>query len=128
MYTAIDLSKYIISKCIKDGRPISNLYLQIILYYIQEAFLKEKGTRGFSDDIEAQKYGSPIVLNAYYYYCGFGAMPITNPMGEYSIDLSDKKLIDPIVEEKRVLDFWDLVKDIYRNGLMCDKVFDKIKE
>lgn len=31
MYTAMDLSKYIVSKCIEDGEPISNLQLQKIL-------------------------------------------------------------------------------------------------
>ena len=32
MYNAIDLSKYIVSKCVKDGHPVSNLQLQKILY------------------------------------------------------------------------------------------------
>ena len=42
MYVALDLSKYIISKCVRDGHPISNLQLQKILYYIQVYFLKQK--------------------------------------------------------------------------------------
>lgn len=131
MYAAIDLSKYIVSKCIKDGHPISNLQLQIILYYIQESFLKEKGVRAFSDDIESWRYGEPVVPNVYYRCCGFGAMPIYISMGEYSINPSDQNLINPIIEnirEKFDVYFWGLVKDIYRSGLMCDKVFDKIKE
>ena len=52
MYAAIDLSKYIVSKCIRDDHPISNLQLQKILYYIQKDFLK-KGKIAFPDDIEA---------------------------------------------------------------------------
>lgn len=28
MYAALDLSKYIVSKCIKDSHPVSNLQLQ----------------------------------------------------------------------------------------------------
>ena len=39
MYTAMDLAKYIVSKCYYDGCPISNLQLQKILYYIQKEFL-----------------------------------------------------------------------------------------
>ena len=39
-YSAVDLSKYIVYKCITDGRPISNMQLQKILYYIQREFLK----------------------------------------------------------------------------------------
>ena len=43
MYKAIDLSKYIVSKCVRDNIPISNLQLQKILYYIQKEFLRDKG-------------------------------------------------------------------------------------
>lgn len=39
-YSAVDLSKYIVYKCITEGQPISNLQLQKILYYIQRNFLK----------------------------------------------------------------------------------------
>ena len=41
MYSALELSKYIVTKCINDGKPISNLQLQKILYYIQRDFLKQ---------------------------------------------------------------------------------------
>ena len=38
-YNAIDLARYIISKCSKEQCPISNLQLQKILYYIQVEWL-----------------------------------------------------------------------------------------
>ena len=50
MYNAIDLSKYIVSKCVKDGHPVSNLQLQKILYYIQKDFL-QRDEIAFSDNI-----------------------------------------------------------------------------
>lgn len=59
MYSALDLSTYIVSKCIKDHSPISNLQLQKILYYIQKEFLKNDDI-AFSDDIEAWQFG-PVV-------------------------------------------------------------------
>ena len=49
MYNAIDLSKYIVSKCVTDGHPISNLQLQKILYYIQKDFL-QRDEVAFSDN------------------------------------------------------------------------------
>ena len=52
MYSALELSKYIVTKCINDGKPISNLQLQKILYYIQRDFLKQ-GEPAFSATIEA---------------------------------------------------------------------------
>ena len=35
LYSAMDIAKYIIDKCIDDEMPISNLQLQKILYYLQ---------------------------------------------------------------------------------------------
>ena len=52
MYSAIHLSKYIVSKCVSDGHPISNLQLQKMLYYIQKDYLS-RDDQAFSDDIEA---------------------------------------------------------------------------
>ena len=47
MYSALDLSRYIVSKCISDGHPITNLQLQKILYFIQRDYL-EHGKKAFS--------------------------------------------------------------------------------
>ena len=52
MYGALDIAKYVITKCTKDKHPISNLQLQKILYYIQRELLQQ-GLAGFSDDMEA---------------------------------------------------------------------------
>ena len=36
IYSALDLSKYIVSKCVRENCPVSNLQLQKILYYTTE--------------------------------------------------------------------------------------------
>ncbi len=113
MYQAIVLSKYIITKCVKDGYPISNLQLQKILYYIQAYYVKHNN-QAFVDDIEAWQFG-PVVPAVYYRFCGFGAMPITRQYDE-TISLEDQAMIDPIVEEKRSLYPWDMVNDTHRPG------------
>ena len=64
MYTAIDLSKYIVSKCIHERQPISNLQLQKILYYIQKDFLS-RGEIAFSDDIDYVRNNFGWVENLY---------------------------------------------------------------
>lgn len=125
MYSAVELSKYIVTKCIRDGHPISNLQLQKILYYVQKAYL-DNNSRAFIDEIEAWQFG-PVVPSAYYRFSGFGAMPITLSYLDASIDPVDQQIIDPIVEEKRSKDPWDLVEDthkpngawsqIYKNGV-----------
>ena len=121
MYAAIDLSKYIVLKCIKDGHPISNLQLQKILFYIQKDFLS-KGKIAFADDIEAWQFG-PVVPDVYYYFCGFGAMPISIMQGEYTIEEQDKAIVDEIIETKRILDPWELVAETHKLGGAWDQIY-----
>ena len=121
MYKAMELSTYIVSKCIKEDCPISNLQLQKILYYIQKAFL-DRGDRAFSDNIEAWQFG-PVVPNVYDQYCGYGAMPISFSSIKYDVAKEDKQLIDSIVESKRVLAPWDLVEETHKKGGAWDKTY-----
>lgn len=121
MYTAIDLSKYIVLKCIQDEHPISNLQLQKILYYIQKDFLS-RDDLAFSDSIEAWQFG-PVVPNVYYYYCGYGAMPISLTHEIYEVDSEDKSRIDAIVEEKRRLDPWTMVAETHKENGAWDQIY-----
>lgn len=111
----IQLSKHIVTKCAKDNCHISNLYLQKILYYIQRNFIKRKKI-AFRNDFEAWQFG-PVIPSVYYYFCGFGAMPI---IAKYEYDITsieDREIIDAIVEAKRLLKPWHLVADTHnKNG------------
>ena len=121
MYNAIELSKYIVSKCVHDKCPISNLQLQKILYYIQKDFLS-RGNPIFGDAVEAWQFG-PVVPNVYYYFCGFGAMPITTAYDNISVMNNDKKYIDPIVEKKRILNPWDMVDETHKKDGAWDVTY-----
>lgn len=121
MFEALSIAKYAITKCVKDGCPISNLQLQKILYYIQKLFLG-RGKVAFYDKIEAWQFG-PVVPAVYYQFCGFGAMPITM---EFDVDVDIDGAgtgIDRLIEEKRVLNPWDLVADTHKAGGAWDSVF-----
>lgn len=123
MYSALDLSKYIINKCTVDGHPISNLQLQKILYYIQKEFLKNN-VIAFHDIIEAWQFG-PVVPNSYYNFCGFGAMHISLEYDNIiSLAPDDKKTIDNIVDSKRNLDPWTLVNDTHKDGGAWSKIYN----
>ena len=67
MYDVLLMAKYIIKYCNKSNLPISNLKLQKLLYFIQAAFLVEKGHACFPDEIEAWDFG-PVVPAVYYKY------------------------------------------------------------
>lgn len=121
-YSAVELSKYIITKCARENKPISNLQLQKILYFIQKEYLQKKGVPAFNDPIEAWRFG-PVVPEAYYFFCGAGAMPITDIYEDFCISPADAELIDRIVVEKRVLDPWTLVEQTHRKGCAWDRVY-----
>lgn len=121
MYPALDISKYVISKCTVDNYPISNLQLQKILYYIQKEFLIHGGC-AFPEDFEAWQFG-PVVPGVYEKYCGFGALPIRV---KYNIKIDAKymMIINPIVERKRTLNPWDMVNDTHSSGKAWDLVYN----
>lgn len=120
MYSALNIAKYIIDKCTKDRNPISNLQLQKILYYIQREFLQQ-GVMAFSEDIEAWQFG-PVVPEVYKQYCGFGALPIRMRY-VVTIQSSDKNIINPIIEKKRILNPWDMVSDTHSSGKAWDLIY-----
>lgn len=121
MCDAIELAKYIVSKCIDDDKPISNLQLQKILFYIQKDFIK-RGKLAFPDDIEAWQFGS-VVPDVYYLYCGHGATPIFYKYEETNVELNDKNRIDSIIEDKRELNPWEMVQETHKSGGAWDIIY-----
>ncbi len=115
---AIDVAKYVIDKCTTDKRPVSNLQLQKILYYIQVAFYTNFDCPCFSDNFEAWMFG-PVVPEVYYQYCGAGAYDIVLKYPE-SHDIweteKEKSVVDQIISEKREMNPWDLVNDTHKEG------------
>lgn len=120
MYLALEIAKYIIDKCTKDNCPISNLQLQKILYYIQREFLQQ-GVIAFPEEIEAWQFG-PVVPEVYRQYCGFGALPIRMRY-MVRIELDDIRMINPIIEKKRILNPWDMVSDTHSSGKAWDLIY-----
>lgn len=127
MYAALDIAKYVVTKCKRDGKPISNLQLQKILYYIQRDYLRS-GSIAFQDSIEAWRFG-PVVPKVYYYFCGAGSMPLI-PLVEFegnTISAYDKIRIDRIVEEKRKLSAWSMVSETHHEGGAWDITYQNGK-
>jgi len=120
MYSALNIAKYIIDKCTREKYPISNLQLQKILYYIQREFLQQ-GIQAFPEEIEAWQFG-PVVPEVYRQYCGFGALPIRMRY-MISIEADDVKIINLIVEKKRMLNPWDLVSATHSSGKAWDLIY-----
>ena len=117
MYTALDVAHYAITKCFTENHPISNLQLQKILYYIQRSFLQADSI-AFDEDFEAWRFG-PVIPSVYRVYCGFAGTPIRlkyemDKLPDFEADY--KARMDSVINEKRDISPWDLVRETHHDG------------
>ena len=118
---ALDIAKYIVTKCVNDNCPISNLQLQKFLFYIQKEFLAQNKV-AFYDEIQAWQFG-PVVPVVYYHFCGLGAMPITTTYTVTDICTEYQTIIDSVVDKKRILDPWEMVRETHKDHGAWDLVY-----
>lgn len=74
-YDALEISRYIINYINSHGSEVSNFKLQKILYYVQAAFLIEKGRPCFYNDIVNWQHG-PVIPDVYFSFDSYGDKPI----------------------------------------------------
>lgn len=75
---ALDIASFVVTNAEKFGRPISNLKLQKILYFIHRDYLREYNEKLITDkEFEAWHYGA-VIPRVYYEYILFCADPIVN--------------------------------------------------
>lgn len=100
MYDVQLIARYVINRCAQTKRPISNLKLQKILYFVQAEFLVGTGQACFDDDIEAWTYG-PVVPAVYFEYKIFGStnIPDQGKDGFAAISKQDRNRLDAIIDE-----------------------------
>lgn len=81
----LNIAKYLIYKSNKLKKPITNLELQILLYALQQEQAKVYNNTLFYDMIDIST-PFPRINIVYYYFAGYGAMPIepvTYRLNEY---------------------------------------------
>ena len=100
MYPADLVAKYIIFRCNKFNKTISNLKLQKILYFVQAEFLVAKNELCYPEQIEAWDFG-PVIPAVYHRYKVYGSASIPFIGSELSFPFSgeDKSLMNGIIDE-----------------------------
>lgn len=98
-YDAMDVARFVIERCSLLNRPISNLKLQKILYFLQVAFIINLQTPLFFNEIQAWDYG-PVVPDVYQKYKVFGRtnIPVTEA-GNYPFDVEERRLLEKFIDE-----------------------------
>ena len=124
-YQVLDIAKYIVTKCIEDQKYITNLQLNEIMYIIQRDYLQKKGITLFDDLFEAWRCG-PILTEVYYFFCGAGAMPLTDTYKSENIIIAPehKKRINKIIANTRELDPWDMMVLVNNKDSAWKRTFD----
>ncbi|WP_425369318.1 Panacea domain-containing protein [Gemmiger formicilis] len=98
VYKALDVARYIINHEATEGRTVSNLRLQKLLYFVQCAFLGVLGHACFNDIIEAWDYG-PVVPDVYRKYKVYGGTMIpADSVSKQKFDADEKNLVDLMLD------------------------------
>lgn len=122
-YSAMDIAKYAINRRYKSNRPISNLQLQKILYFLQVIFTAKTGFLLFPDQSEAWPYG-PIIREVYVEFADCGGYPIRR---EFDIDVGCKikPFLDAGIDTLAEKAPWDLVRISNAEGSPWDVVYNR---
>ena len=116
-YDATSIAKYIVFYCERElNKPISNLRLQKILYYVQGVHLAIYKEPIFDNSIEAWSYG-PVVPDVYYSYSRFGSNKITGIDEDLiRVEEVDRKIINAVVNKFIDINVWDLVDKTHKEN------------
>lgn len=124
-YTALDIAKYIITYYYTKSKPINNLRLQRILYFLWIDFYKQTGRDLFSDKFCAWSLGS-VVLTVYNEFCVYAGIPILKKY-EININDNDAVAIDTILERYIHRSTYDLINQSRVSGGAWDATYDNKK-
>lgn len=124
-YRALDVAKYIVNYFNNEGKSITHLQIQKILYYIQAQFLVEESRPLFGEPIQAWRHG-PVVSSVYSHYRRYTNMAIfTKEQPSITFTLKEQRIMNEVIARYKDMNGWKLVekthqespwKDVYRNG------------
>ena len=106
---AMDLVGYVIASSEEQGRTVTNLRLQKLLYFIQKEHLIHFGVPAFGDDIYAWQYG-PVIPAVYHKFSYYANTPIINAVYMDNFDNTLKDTIKDIVAKYINTPTWMLVQ------------------
>ena len=82
MYQVMDVARFIVNYSIEIGKPVSNLKLQKLLYFVQVTFLGCLGVPCYGEPVVHWRHG-PVVECVYQKYRSYGADSIRDKELEY---------------------------------------------
>ncbi len=101
IYSAMDISNYIIYKCNQENIFINNLKLNKLLYFVQKEHLKKYNRILFIEELLPYRYGASVE-NVYRVFKYYGRDNINEPIDKLiNIEEESKEIIDSIILKYR---------------------------
>jgi uncharacterized phage-associated protein len=122
-YTAQEVAKYVVSRCYESGRPINNLKLQKMLYFLWIDYYRKTGGILFEDRMEAWKYG-PVIPVVYWKYRSFVAAPICLEE-KYSISQKDEGILSTLVDHYSKISVGQMIDKTHQKGGPWQEAFSE---
>lgn len=123
MYDVMDVARFIVNYSIDIGRPVSNLKLQKLLYFVQVAFISRYRVPCFGEPIVHWRHG-PVVESVYQKYKAYGAENITDKEMEYFSFRFDSRSMTFVTETKK---YSDNIFE-YGHGLLIMATIEQYKD
>jgi uncharacterized phage-associated protein len=101
------LSDYLIREMAEYGAPLTNLWLQKLLYYCQAWHLAELGEPLFDSRIEAWVHG-PVVVGEYHRFKDYGYNPLPVPGEPIELPQPSQELVDRVLDTYGPLNAYSL--------------------
>lgn len=126
---AMDMAEYVITRCADFGKPVADLHLQKMLYFLQLGFSNASASNCliFRESFYARRYG-PVILCVYNRFFVYGGGPINRSFecSELNKTLSSrpnmKRFIDNAIDLLRKKSPWNLVSMTHATGTPWDRV------
>ncbi len=131
MYNVMDVARFIVNYSIEIKRPVSNLKLQKLLYYVQAEFVRWFNKPCFDDPIIHWRHG-PVVESVYQKYKAYGSdnildkeskylsfefnfptmefTPVWKDYNENIFEFQHLSMIKQVIERYKDISPWDMVE------------------
>ena len=109
MFTSHTVAEFVINYAHELGKPVTNLQLQKLLYYILGFYLALYDEPLFSDKIQAMEHG-PVVYDAYRRFSDYKKQPIKKQVtGDFSgLSSKGKNHVRTVMGKYIIFHPWDL--------------------
>ena len=123
-YRAMDIARYAVNRRYEIDKPISNLQLQKILYFLQLVFASNTRSLLFPDQFEAWPYG-PVIRDVYIEFSDYGGFPIRQGFSVVVGEEDLRSFLDAGIDLLAEKSPWELVRISHADGSPWDEVFNR---